>query len=91
MTTRRQILMAMGTAALPLRSFAQQPTKRVYRLGILNTDPSASAKSPVYVAQALQELGYVEGKNIVLEKRFADNAHDRLPALAADLVQKKSM
>jgi putative ABC transport system substrate-binding protein len=68
---------------------AQQPA-RIPRIGIL-TPVSASFSSARVEAfrQRLRELGYVEGKNIVLEYRYADGKSDRLPALAAELVQLK--
>ena len=68
---------------------AQQPTK-VTPIGHLNT-PSLSANAARMEAfrQGLRELGYVEGKNIVIELRSADGKLDRLPALAAELVRLK--
>jgi putative tryptophan/tyrosine transport system substrate-binding protein len=62
-----------------------QPTNKVYRLGVLS---GSSAGSPPVEAfrQGLRELGYVEGRNIVVEYRFAEGRADRLPALAAELV-----
>jgi putative tryptophan/tyrosine transport system substrate-binding protein len=66
---------------------AQQP-KKVPRIGYLS-NASASANSPRLEAfrQGLRELGYVEGKNIVIEARFAEGKLDRLLALAAELVR----
>src|SRR5262245_11017673 len=66
---------------------AQQP-KKVPRIGYL-TAASASAMVPRANAfrQGLRELGYVEGKNIVIEYQYADGKLDRLPALAAELVR----
>src|SRR5262245_14774800 len=66
---------------------AQQP-KKVPRIGYL-TAASASAMVPRANAfrQGLRELGYVEGKNIVIEYQYADGKLDRLPALAAKLVR----
>ncbi|MGE5817661.1 MAG: ABC transporter substrate-binding protein, partial [Deltaproteobacteria bacterium] len=71
----------------PLR--AQQPAK-VPRIGFLIAS-SASANSARVEAfrQGLRELGYVEGKNIIIESRYAEGRVDRLPALAADLVRLK--
>ena len=68
---------------------AQQPTK-VTRIGYL-TGPSLSANATRIEAfrQGLRELGYVEGKNIVIEWRSANGKLDRLPALAAELVRLK--
>jgi putative ABC transport system substrate-binding protein len=66
---------------------AQQP-KKVHRIGFLST-PSSSVISGRIEAfrQGLRELGYVEGKNIVIEYRHAEGRVDRLPALAAELVR----
>jgi putative ABC transport system substrate-binding protein len=68
---------------------AQQPA-RIPRIGIL-ISPSASAYSARVEAfrQRLRELGYVEGKNLVIEYRYADGKLDRLPDLAAELVGLK--
>jgi ABC-type uncharacterized transport system substrate-binding protein len=68
---------------------AQQPTK-VPRLGFL-TQSSASAVAGRIESfrQGLRELGYVEGKNIIIEWRSADGNNDRLPALAAELLALK--
>jgi putative ABC transport system substrate-binding protein len=79
--------------ALPLTfsvsATAQQPTK-VPRIGYLTPNP-LSAHSARYEAfrQGLRELGYVEGKNIVIEYRYAEGKQDRVPALAAELVRLK--
>ena len=75
--------------ALPFPARAQQPTK-VSRIGYL-AGPSLSASAPRFEAfrQGLRELSYVEGKNIVIERRIADGKLDRLPALAAELVRLK--
>src|ERR1043166_27838 len=65
---------------------AQQPTK-IFRIGYLsaNSAYSESARTGTF-RQGLRELGYVEGKNIVIEYRYADGKLDRVPALAAELV-----
>jgi len=75
--------------ALCLPATAQQPTK-IPRIGYL-VGGSASATSGRTEAfrQGLRELGYVEGKNIVIEYRYAEGKLDRLPALAAELVRLK--
>jgi putative tryptophan/tyrosine transport system substrate-binding protein len=68
---------------------AQQPTK-VPRIGYFQAPPpSAVAARTEAFQQGLRELGYVEGKNIVLERRFADGKSERVPALAAELVHLK--
>ena len=69
---------------------AQQP-KKVPRIGYLTAD-SRSAHADVRAEafrEGLRELGYVEGKNIVIEWRQAEGSLDRLPALAAELVRLK--
>jgi putative tryptophan/tyrosine transport system substrate-binding protein len=68
---------------------AQQPQK-IPRIGILElASPTASASQLKAFQQGLRELGYVEGKNIILEYRYADGKLDRLPELAAELVNSK--
>src|SRR6266702_40578 len=68
---------------------AQQPTK-VPRLGYLSSaSPSAGSSRIEAFRQSLRELGYVEGKNLVIEWRYAEGKLDRLPALAAELVRLK--
>jgi putative ABC transport system substrate-binding protein len=68
---------------------AQQPGK-ISRIGFLITSsPSAIAPRMEAFRQGLRELGYAEGKNIVIERRHAEGKFDRLPALAAELVSLK--
>ena len=65
---------------------AQQPT-RVPRIGFLvGGSPSGNAGRIEAFRQGLRELGYIEGKNVVIEVRYADGKEDRLPVLAAELV-----
>jgi putative tryptophan/tyrosine transport system substrate-binding protein len=68
---------------------AQQPAK-FHQIGYLSTDsPSTIAARIEAFRQGLRELGYVEGKNIVIEWRFAEGKADRLPGLVAELVRLK--
>ena len=68
---------------------AQQPTKTL-RVGYLsNASPAAMSARTEAFRQGLRELGYVEGKNIFIEWRYADGKLDRLPSLAAELVRFK--
>jgi putative ABC transport system substrate-binding protein len=75
--------------ALSLSAEAQQPTKipRIGYLGAVSLSTN-SARTDAF-RQGLRELGYVEGKNIVIEWRSAEGKLDRLPALAAELVRLK--
>jgi len=88
---RRAFVSAVGMSVLaaPLRLAAQQP-QRVPRVGYLFSFTPAEARHLWEACrQGLRELGYVEGQNIVLEPRWADGRHERLPELAADLVRLK--
>ena len=68
---------------------AQQPTK-MPRIGFLIVDsPSAASTRVEAFTKGLQELGYVGGKNITLESRYAEGKADRLPQLASELVRLK--
>jgi ABC-type uncharacterized transport system substrate-binding protein len=68
---------------------AQQPTK-IPRIGYLSASSASSISSRVEAfRQGLRELGYIEGKNIVIEQRYAEGKPDRVPALAAELVRLK--
>ena len=79
------------TLVVPLASEAQQPGNMV-RIGWLDagTTPTAAAPSGALTAfgQRLKELGWIEGRNVVIETRFADTYWDRLPGLAQDLVAR---
>jgi putative ABC transport system substrate-binding protein len=67
---------------------AQQPTK-LPKIGFLGARPAASATGLDRLKQELRLLGYVEGRNIAVESRYADNKLERLPALADELVYLK--
>ena len=77
MITRRRVVLALGAGAFaPLASFAQQPG-RVWRIGLLDYGSrQSSVDSGRYGAflQGMRELGYAEGKNFVVEARFADGS-----------------
>jgi len=83
------ILMAVALVAVGMIAEAQQP-KKVPRIGFLATVfPSTISDRVEAFRQGLRELGYVEGKNIVIEWRYAEGKADRLPGLAAELVRLK--
>jgi putative ABC transport system substrate-binding protein len=69
---------------------AQQAAK-LPRIGLIYSSGNAENPSPLFDAfrQGLRDLGYVEGKNILLENRYAEGRLDRMPALLNDLVQEK--
>jgi putative ABC transport system substrate-binding protein len=81
---RRQFLTLLGgaAAAWPMMARAQQPEKNV-RVGVLGTLPLPPVQR---FFRKLQEYGYIEGRNLRLEARFAEGRDDRYPALAAELV-----
>ena len=85
---RHFITLLGGAAAWPLVARGQQPGKPV--VGFLNS-ASPDGYVPMVAAfhQGLKEAGYVDGQNATIEYLWAENHYDRLPALAADLVQQK--
>lgn len=84
---RREFVTLVGVAAAwPLAAHAQRPAK-IPRIGFLGlTSPANHAPRLEALRTGLRELGYVEGKDIVIEYRWAEENYDRLPALAAELV-----
>jgi putative tryptophan/tyrosine transport system substrate-binding protein len=87
---RREFIGALGSAAAawPLASRAQQPAGHIWRLGILQ--PGTPPEPLVEVTrQRLRELGYIEGRNIVLEYRWAEGKNERLADLAKELIGLK--
>src|ERR1700751_1933113 len=89
MIMRREFIAGLGSAAAwPLAARAQQPAVPV--IGFLSRQ---SADGPqidsVPFRQGLKETGFVEGQNVAVEYRYAENQYDRLPALAADLVRRR--
>jgi len=83
---RRDFLVAAGALlAAPLVAEAQQAAK-VTRIGYLSHNLAASPHLREAFLQGLRDLGYVEGRNVVIEYRYAEGKPERLPALAAELV-----
>jgi putative ABC transport system substrate-binding protein len=78
----------IGLLAVPLAAQAQQAAK-VARLAYLGNDPTASPHLLEAFRQGLRDLGYVEGRNVAIDYRFAEGKFERLPAFAAELVTLK--
>ena len=91
MNTRIPVIFCLLITVLLVTGFAQaQEPAKVLRIGFLSgSSPSTSPARREAFRQGLRELGYVEGKNIVIEQRYAEGKFDRLPALAAELVRLK--
>src|SRR5450631_3098348 len=88
----RNVVFALGFAlgaclnAAPLDAEAQEASK-VFRIGSLS--PAGNPVLEGVFLDAMRSLGYVEGKNLIVERRYADNQLERLPTLAAELVSLK--
>src|SRR6476660_8429136 len=88
---RREFIRLIGGAAVawPLAARAQQP-ERIARIGYLDLGPASARADRVEALRAgLRDLGYIEGKNIAIEFRWAEGNYDQLPTLVADLVRLK--
>ena len=80
---------AAGLLAAPLAAGAQE-AGRAYRLGFLSPGappPPGTSTAILHLIEGLRELGYVEGQNLVIERRYAEGETDRLPGLARELVR----
>src|SRR5262245_45922634 len=90
---RRELIALVGAGGLLLavkvkRAWGQQPAMPV--LGFLNpTSPDTSADLLRAFRQGLKDTGYLEGENVAIEYRWAENQNDRLPALVAELVRRR--
>ena len=91
---KRQLLamplaLSATIVALCFTALAQQP-KKIPRIGFLNAlFPTTNPARIEAFRQGLRDFGYVEGKNIIIEYRYAERKVDRLPTLAAELVRLK--
>ena len=90
MSTRRKFITLLGgaAAAWPIAARAQQPAMPV--VGVLSTRaPGADPYLLTALHRGLKEAGFVDGQNLRIDYRFAENQYDRLPTLAADLVGRR--
>src|SRR6185295_6761357 len=85
------VLLAMAAAYAPQALRAQRPpSSKVVRIGYLDTSSASIASVRLDRLRAgLRDLGYAEGRNIVVEARWAESVYERLPALAAELLERK--
>src|SRR5712691_890625 len=87
---RREFIALVGGAAIacPLVARAQQQSTKVFRIGFLGLPTADSLPKRTEAFRAgLRDLGYQEGRDFIIEYRWADGNYDRLPALVADLVR----
>jgi putative ABC transport system substrate-binding protein len=88
---RREFVILLGSsaaaAAWPIMARAQQPAMPV--IGFLNGGSAGYAAYLVPFRQGLKDVGYIEGQNVRIEYRWAEGSYDRLPAMAAELVDNQ--
>jgi putative ABC transport system substrate-binding protein len=89
MMDRRRFVGAFAGGLIVARSIAEaQPTVKVYRIGFfLGASGESVASLFGAFSEGLRDLGYVEGRNVIFERRYADGHMDRLPEIAAELVR----
>ena len=84
----KTIALLVGLVVASVHLAEAQPARKMARIGFLLSGPLSGTRDRVEVVrQGLRELGYTEGKDIIIEYRYADNKFDRLPELAEELVR----
>jgi putative tryptophan/tyrosine transport system substrate-binding protein len=88
---RREFIAFVGRTAVawPLAAHAQQPGMPIIGFLHIGTADAYTNAALASFRRGLQEAGYVEGQNVAIEYRFAENKGERLPELAADLVRRQ--
>jgi len=87
---RREFIAALGgAAAMPLAARAQPKQSAVIGFLGANTAAAVQRHATAALVQRLQELGWIEGRNLVIEYRWADGRYDRSPGLVAELIARK--
>jgi len=89
MKRREFITLLGGAAAWPLAAQAQSSGEKTFRIGFFTAGSIFQPHNWAIFSGGLRDLGWIEGKNIVFEHRYAENKIERLPELAAQLVQLK--
>jgi putative ABC transport system substrate-binding protein len=82
------LVLTFGPSSVPFAADVRQPAK-VYRVGVLEQGSPPLANRPSPFRRTLQDLGYVEGRNVVLDRRWAEGENERFPRLATELVALK--
>src|SRR5262249_23255396 len=86
---RREFIALLGSATVSLPCAARgQQSQRIYRIGSLAAGAPVPQLLHVF-PKALRDLGWIEGKNVTIERRYAEDRLDRLPALVAELIGMK--
>src|SRR5713226_4994340 len=86
---RRGFLATAGIGLVSAPAVARaQPAGKVHRIGFLSLQSVLNSTTEAF-AQGMRELGYVEGRNLIVEYRWAARKEERLPELAAELVRLK--
>jgi putative tryptophan/tyrosine transport system substrate-binding protein len=88
MRRREFITLVGGAAAMPLTAQAQQPTLPIIGM-LMGFSPAGGVDTLAAFRQGLRDIGYVEHQNLRIEYRWAEGHYDRLPAMAADLVNRQ--